>query len=240
MEKLDYLLWGPVNRAALLEALSGLDVVALTLQLAADVPDPPLLLGRGPELGALVQVWLRSYQSRPAVEAALPGEFDGYLVTESEVQPLVDRDWPDGEPSPGISHVSWFPKPSRLTEEEFLHGWHEVHSPHSAALHPLRLTYLRDTVVRTLTPGSPPVRAVVVERFRDDRDYLDPSRLFGAPDAFEQNLRDLPGYADLDDLSCRPMHEVVLRSGHARAAQECHPIGGAWEADNTGSKGAVT
>ncbi|MFP5220366.1 MAG: hypothetical protein ACLGIG_11660 [Actinomycetes bacterium] len=213
MEKLDYLVWGPTDRSALLEALSRLDVVAMTVQVAADVEDPPLLLGRGAELGALVQVWLRSYQSRGVVERALPGRLDGYLVTESEVQPLLDRAWPDGGQSPGISHVSWFPKPSRLSEEEFLHGWHEVHSPHSAALHPLRWTYLRDTVVRTLTPGSPPVRGIVVERFRQERDYLDPSRLFGPAAAFEQNMRDLPGYADLDDLSCRPMHEVVVRSG---------------------------
>lgn len=208
MEKLDYLVWAPLDP----HALTGLDVEGLTVQVAAQVEDPPLLLGRGPQLQALVQVWLRSYQERPALEAALPQPFDGYLVTESEVQPLRDRDWPDGVPSPGLSHVSWFPKPDRLTEEQFLHGWHEVHSPHSAALHPLRWTYVRDTVVRPVTPGAPPVRAVVVERFREVRDYADPARLFGPPEAFEQNLRDLPGYADLDDMSCRPMQEVVLRS----------------------------
>ena len=208
MEKLDYLVWAPLDPAV----LAGLDVVGLTVHTAADVDDPPLLLGRGPELRALVQVWLRSYQDRCAVEEVLPRPFDGYLVTESEVQPLRDRDWPDGEQSPGLSHVSWFPKPERLTEAQFLHGWHEVHSPHSAALHPRRWTYVRDTVVRTLTPGSSPVRAVVVERFRQVRDYLDPARLFGPSEAFEQNLRDLPGYADLADLSCAPMHELVLRS----------------------------
>jgi hypothetical protein len=41
----------------------------------------------------------------------------------------------------------------------------------------------------------------------------DPRRLFGGHEAFEHNMRDLPGYADLDDISSRPMHEVVLRSG---------------------------
>ena len=212
MEKLDYLVWGTTDDLTPLLDLPS--VRGLTVQQAADVPQRPILLGRGPELGLLVQVWLSSYDERGPVEEALRavGPVDGYLVTESEPQPLTDRDWPDGEQSPGISHVTWFPKPERLSEEEFLHGWHEVHTPHSAALHPLRWTYVRDTVVRTLTPGSPQVRAIVVERFREVRDYADPKRLFGPPEAFEQNLRDLPGYADLADISSRPMHELILRS----------------------------
>lgn len=212
MEKLDYLVWGTTDDlSALLDVPS---VRGLTVQRAADLPQAPILLGRGPELGLLVQVWLSSYDGRGPVEHLLRtiGPVDGYLVTESEPQPLTDRDWPDGRQSPGISHVTWFPKPERLTEEQFLHGWHEVHTPRSAALHPLRWTYLRDTVVRTLTPGSPPVRAIVVERFREVQDYADPERLFGSPEAFEQNMRDLPGYADLADISSCPMHELVLRT----------------------------
>lgn len=223
MEKLDYLLWGTPDRARLLEQvapvlLAGSSVRGLTIQLGdtgADVPHPSILLGQGAELAALVQLWVASYDGRHPLEAALATaaeRIDGYLVTESEPQPLLDRSWPDGQQSPGISHVTWFPKPERLTEQEFLHGWHEVHTPHSAALHPLRWTYLRDTVVRTLTAGSPDVRAIVVERFREVADYADPRRLFGPAAAFEQNLRDLPGYADLDAISSRPMHEVVLRS----------------------------
>jgi hypothetical protein len=212
VEKLDYLVWGTADDLSPLLDLPG--VRDVTVQRAADVPDAPILLGRGPELGLLVQVWLTSYDDRLSVERLLrsAGPVDGYLVTESEPQPLTDRDWPDGTQSPGISHVTWFPKPERLSEEEFLHGWHEVHTPHSAALHPLRWSYVRDTVVRTLTPGSPPVRAIVVERFRELRDYADPKRLFGPAEAFEQNMKDLPGYADLDDISSRPMHELILRS----------------------------
>jgi hypothetical protein len=151
VEKLDYLVWDTTDDLApLLDVPS---VRGLTVQRAADLPHAPILLGRGPELGLLVQVWLPSYDDRGQVEAVLPEPYDGYLVTESEPQPLTDRDWPDGTPSPGISHVTWFPKPERLSEQEFLHGWHEVHTPHSAALHPLRWTYVRDSVVRTLTPG---------------------------------------------------------------------------------------
>jgi hypothetical protein len=212
VEKLDYLVWGTTDDLAPLLDLRG--VRGLIVQRAVDMPDAPILLGQGPSLGLLVQVWLSSYDHRGPVEEVLrqAGPVDGYLVTESEPQPLTDRDWPDGTQSPGVSHVTWFPKPARLTEADFLRGWHEVHTPHSGALHPLRWSYVRDTVVRTLTPDSPPVRAVVVERFRAVRDYADPKRLFGSAEAFEQNLRDLPGYADLDDISSRPMSELILRT----------------------------
>lgn len=214
MEKLDYLLWDRADEVWQ-ELLGCPGVRAATVQVADPELPRTLLMGDGERLAALASVWLSSYDLRRPVEQVLGGacgQLDGYLVTESEPQPLADRDWPDGERSPGLSHVTWFPKPARLTEGEFLHGWHEVHTPHSAELHPLRWSYVRDTVVRTLTPGSPDVRALVVERFRDVADYADPRRLFGSKAALEQNMRDLPGYADLADISSRPMAEVVLRS----------------------------
>jgi hypothetical protein len=215
MEKLDYLVWAWPDPGSLRELLDLPGVRGLTVQLGdLDLPNPPILLGRGPDLGALVQVWMSSYDDRGSVEEVLRavGPFDGYLVTESEPQPLTDRDWPDGEVSPGVSQVTWFPKPERLSEDEFVHGWHEVHTPHSAELHPLRWTYIRDAVVRTLTPGSPPIRAVVVERFRDLADYTDPQRLFGSPEALAATTEHLPNYADLSDLSSGPMNELVLRT----------------------------
>lgn len=215
MEKLDYLLWDGLDGDPWEELLDRPGVRAAIVQLAdAELPRT-LLMGQGSRLAALASVWLSSYDLRRPVEQLLSTacqRLDGYLVTESEPQPLEDRDWPDGDQSPGISHVTWFPKPERLTEEQFLQGWHEVHTPHSAELHPLRWTYVRDTVVRTLTPGAPPVRAIVVERFREVDDYADPRRLFGSKAALEQNMVDLPGYADLDSISSCPMTEVVLRA----------------------------
>jgi hypothetical protein len=205
VEKLDYLLW---DRADDVRAVLDCDGVrALTLQVADDTLPQTLVLGDGPRLAALACVWLSSYDLRGAVEDVLRGatdRLDGYLVTESEPQPDV------GERAGGVSHVTWFPKPERLTEDEFLRGWHEVHTRHSAELHPRRWSYVRDTAVRALTAGSPPVRAIVVERFAVE-DYGDPRRLFGSKAALDQNVRDLPGYADLADVSCRPMRQVVLR-----------------------------
>jgi hypothetical protein len=91
-----------------------------------------------------------------------------------------------------------------LSEDEFFSGWHVVHTPSSDALHPRRQGYVRDAVAPTLTPGSPPVRAIVSELFLLP-DYLDPTRLFGGPGALRTTMEELPLYADTADISSCPM-----------------------------------
>jgi hypothetical protein len=179
------------------------------------VPEPPLLLGRGADAAAIVSVWLDSIDDRGAVEDAVNGTggaVDGYLVTESVPQRRADRTWPDGEQSPGITHCTWFPKPDRLSDAEFFHGWHDVHTPASFRLHPLRWEYVRDAVARAVTPDAPPIRAIVLERFRTVEDYADPGRLYGPPETLDETMRDLPLYADVESISSRPMYEVILKS----------------------------
>lgn len=189
MEKLDLLVWDPAALAA--PAVPGLH--GCTVLESASLPGAPLVMGRGRELAGLVQLWVDSVDVWPAVVEQVPG--DAYLVTESVPQPVTGGD---------LVHLTWFPKPERLTDEEFFHGWHVVHTPSSAALHPLRQGYVRDAVARTLTPGSPPVRAVVTEHFAT-ADYLDPARLFGGPEALATTMEELPLYADSADLSCCPV-----------------------------------
>ena len=194
MEKLDLLIW----EDPALDAATRLDVPGLRDVLvyrAARLPNATLLMGRGPELAGLVQLWVDSVDVWPEVVEQVPG--DAYLVTESVPQPVADT--PDL-----LTHLTWFPKPDRLTEEEFFYGWHVVHTPSSAALHPRRQGYVRDAVARRLTTAAPPVRAIVSECFAE-QDYLDPRRLFGGPEALQRTADELPLYADVADISSCPV-----------------------------------
>jgi hypothetical protein len=194
VEKLDLLVWD----AAALDAAVALDVPglrSLTVSAAAGLEKPTLLMGRGPELAGLAELWVDSVDVWRDVVKQVPS--DAYLVTEST--PQAKADLPEL-----LTHLSWFPKPSRLTDEEFFHGWHEVHTPTTGALHPLRQGYNRDAVARTLTPGSPPVRAIVSEYFLVE-DYLDPARLFGSPEALKASVEELPLYADYADVNTCPV-----------------------------------
>jgi hypothetical protein len=194
MEKLDLLVWSDAD----LDAARRLDVPGLRsvmVSRAARLDNATLLMGRGPDLAGLVELWLDSVDEWPAVAEQIPS--DAYLVTESVPQPLTGP--------PGLlTHFTWFPKPDRLSDEEFFHGWHVVHTPSSAALHPRRQGYVRDSVARTLTKGSPPVRAIVSESFALE-DYVDPARLFGGPDALKTTMDELPLYADAADISSCPL-----------------------------------
>ncbi|MGN6608494.1 MAG: hypothetical protein ACTHMS_15975 [Jatrophihabitans sp.] len=196
MEKVDLLVWDDDAVAG----APGLEVVGLhrcTVSRAADLPGATLLMGRGPQLRGLVELWLDSVDVWPDVVAQVPG--DAYLVTESVPQPVGGDEL--------LTHLTWFPKPDRLTEAEFFHGWHVVHTPSSAALHPERQGYVRDAVARTLTEGSPPVRAIVSEYF-DEAVYLDPSRLFSGAEALQRTMDELPRYADADAISSCPVRRV--------------------------------
>lgn len=191
MEKLDLLVWDDVPLTLDVPGLRSLEV-----SVAAGLEKPSILMGLGSSLHALVELWVDSYDVWRDVVAQVPGDL--YLVTSSQPQPRSDA-------CGLLTHLSWFPKPERLTEEQFFHGWHEVHTPTTGALHPLRQGYTRDAVARTLTPGSPPVRAIVSEYFATE-DYLDPSRLFGSSDALKASVDELPLYADFDAVSSCPLY----------------------------------
>lgn len=194
MEKIDLLVWTDAGVAGA-RRLDVAGVRTVSVSRAARLDKATLLMGRGPELAGVVEIWVDSVDCWPSIVEQVPG--DAYLVTESVPQSVADV--------PGLlTHLTWFPKPERLSEAEFFHGWHVVHTPSSAALHPRRRGYVRDAVARALTPGSPAVRAVVSEFF-DPEDYLDPARLFGGPEALQATVAELPLYADAADISSCPV-----------------------------------
>jgi hypothetical protein len=228
VEKLVYLSWRKpaldieAFRARLLESIAPrlIDAGAVKLDVNVSdvigtIPKPMLLMGEGATLSAAVSLWLDCYDARGPLETLLAGDAErlaGYLVTESIPQAVTDRDWPDGARSPGVSHFTWFEKPKDLPDEAFFRAWHEVHTPFSFELHPRRWSYVRNSVLRTLTPGAAPIRAIVVERFRTLEDYTDPRRLFGSEEVLKRSADEVSAYADPTTLHSVPLSEYILRS----------------------------
>ena len=183
MEKIVYLLWtgngereealtrrvrDEIAPALLARGPRALTVDLADTEVAAPVPWP----GDEPPLVAVVSLWLDCYDRRAPFEGLLfkaAPRVAGYLVTESLYSDYGSnrhsppRDWPDGERSPGLLTVTLMERPERLTPEEWLAHWHEVQSPVSEEMQP-RTRYVRNSVVRPLTPKSPPYAGIVAKR----------------------------------------------------------------------------
>jgi hypothetical protein len=105
-----------------------------------------------------------------------------------------------------------FPKPDRLTDEQFYGHWHGSHTPLSFEIHPL-WRYIRNSVARSLTPGAAPYRGIVEERFREIEDALDMERLFrGAAANMKRGMKDVDQFLDRDHIASTLMNEYIVKS----------------------------
>lgn len=202
LEKIVYLVWErPSRDAAELGAHVRTGIVPRLLELGprglqVDLDDehaqiPTMVPTPDDELPirAAFSLWLDAHDHRGPFEAVL-GELGirraGYLVTESMYRDYGgnehgprSRDWPDGQRSPGISTLTVFDKPAGADDEEFYGHWYGHQSPMSEWMQP-RMRYVRNAVVRPLTPGAPRYRAIVEEGWPTVEHLRDLRLFFGA------------------------------------------------------------
>jgi hypothetical protein len=213
IEEYREILLGECARQILGSGVSGLTICVADLASDPRV-DRQRLVGTGPSIAATCSVWLASLDDRHPIEAALRetgAGLDGYLVTESVPQPYVERDWADGERSPGVTQVCLFPQPERLPDDEFFRLWHDEHTPFSFEFHPRRWRYERNVVARVLTPGAPAFRGIVNESWPEFEDFLDMDRY--VPEALREPSDDrVEGFIGLDSLHLTVTSEYILRS----------------------------
>lgn len=238
MEKLQYLCWpragvspeaaGRIAREEIAPALAQLGPRGLSLQVddadaQVPVPMPPPEDELQPNL--LVSIWLDRYDDRAPYEAILREHADriaGYLVTESLYTDYggnefaAPRAWPDGERSPGVVMVTLLRRPARMSYDEWVTHWHTVQSPVSEAMQP-RMRYLRNAVVRPVTPDAPPIDGIVEEAWPSAEHMTDPMLFYCAGDDAELMRRNLSemldsvtAFLDLEDLRSFTTSEYLL------------------------------
>jgi hypothetical protein len=201
MEKLVYLVWDRPSRAGadvraqflddIAPQLLDLGVQRLQIDLDDDgaeaasmvpVPDDEL------PVRACVSLWLDAHDTRAPIEAVLASagiRRAGYLVTESLYRDYGDnehaakRSWPDGERSPGITTLTVFDKPAGVDDDTFYGHWYAHQSTMSEWMQP-RARYVRNAVVRAITPGAPRYRAIVEESWPTVEHMTNLVTFFGA------------------------------------------------------------
>ena len=242
MEKLIYLLWGDEKnregvRTSLLDevgpALLDAGARAITVNVhddaAAEAPAPvPTPDGEDPLL-AEVSTWVDAYDRRGPFEdllAAAAPNVAGYLVVESVYDDYGTtrwagpRDWPDGQRSPGVLTVGLIHRPSDVGYDEWIERWHGTQSPRSGELQP-RTRYVRNEVVRALTPDAPEVHGIVEEGWPSAEHVADPMLFFntgGDPAALgplvEEMLANVNACLDLTRFRSSTMSEYFVRSAN--------------------------
>lgn len=239
MEKLVYLVWErpSIDPAALrTRFLEDLAPRLLALQphaLQMDLDDeqaqiPSMVPVPADELPvrACVSIWLDAHDDRAPYEVILRDagvRLAGYLVTESMFREYggnehaPPRDWPDGTRSPGIITLTIFDKPAGVDDETFYGHWYGHQSPMSEDMQP-RARYVRNAVVRALTPGAPRYRAIVEEAWPSIEHVTNLHSFFSASSNEElgENIRVMLDSTKLlyDPATMRnyPLSEYILKS----------------------------
>jgi hypothetical protein len=233
VEKLIYLLWrrpevgpeefGDALRGPVAERLFAIGAPRLTVHLvdeaAGAVSKARITHLEAPPDGA-ASFWLDSADDRHACQEALArvaGNMHGYLVSESVAIPNDSHRAPEGERTPGITMLALLERPARLGREAWLERWLDHHR---AVAMETQCTYLyvRNVVVRRLTPEAKAYEGIVEEGFPEEA-VTDPMRWYctdGSQERLRANLSRMiescKTFLDLDRVESHPMSEYIIRA----------------------------
>ena len=227
MEKLVYLISkdqgasGDALRVGLLERAVPVLRESGAKNVSLNVNDEAVEAGAGvristsePPIRAMVSFWLENSDDRQAAEQALHAEGEslaGYLVAES--RPMV-YDPPPGERSRGANLVTRIHKKADISDQEFIERWTVEHRQVAVETQST-FAYVRNSVLRTLVPGTPECEGIVEESFPIEA-LSDPHVWYDCDNETEYRRRlqlmmdSVNAFLDLGRLESIPMSEYRL------------------------------
>jgi hypothetical protein len=239
--KIIYILWPPkgqpkqITRELLLNKvqprLYDAGVKKLTMYIDdefSNVRSSAPKLYRGPEISAELSLRVDDIERHQEIEMILQSGFFAYAGYEVEESIYTEyggnrhfhkRDWPDGQRSPVLMAITLMERPKKLSREEWIKRWHGTQSPVSEAMQP-RARYIRNVVLRALTPDAPPFEGIVEEAWPSIKHYTNPFLFYGAGkmNVFElavnmyRMLRSVSAFLELSKIRSSTMSEYILKS----------------------------
>ena len=137
-----------------------------------DVPaeEAGLRPGGEPSYDVVTEEW---FDGEPAGRALLQdgpaATTDAYEVTEV-TKKEYDRDWPDGERSPGIKSIYIARRHKDMTQEEYARYWSDQHGPLALRIHIGMWRYTQNVVVSAKSAGAPHFDGFALLHFRTGED----------------------------------------------------------------------
>jgi hypothetical protein len=105
-------------------------------------------------------------------------DFAGAFIVEEALPVAYEKTWADGEPTPGICLLTLFHRKPGIDYDNFIHRWHNGHTPLSLNLHPL-WNYNRNVVLQKLSEHPDWYDGIVEEQTRTRSELLNPFKFFG-------------------------------------------------------------
>ena len=198
-----------------------LGVHGLTLNLADDAIGDAVsarITRLDPPIDGTLNFWLDSADDRGPYEQAIADATSrsaGYLVVESV--PILNRTQraEPGARTPGINMIACLERPTRMPWGAWIEHWHGHHRQVAIETQ-CTFHYVRNVVVRALTPGAPEWAGIVEEGFPTEA-VTDPMiwyRSNGSAEAMRRNLKRMVDscqvFLDLDRVESHPMSEYRL------------------------------
>lgn len=232
MEKLVYVVWkkdalsvddfASAMRGPVADALLAAGVEGLSMNLAdadTDYATGMRLTKFDPPPRATVSVWVDCADDREAIEAAINSVGDriaGYLVVESVPLRNTTHTAPTGQRVPGTNMVALIERPDRISYEDWLTHWHGHHKRVALETQDTYL-YIRNVVVRAVTPDAPDWAGIVEEGFPTDA-VTDPMLWYkadGSKEKLEENfgrmMESVAAFLDADRVESHPMSEYRIK-----------------------------
>ena len=230
MEKICSVLWKPEGdsddafRDALLAEAPALERDGAR-RLRIDVVDSHVAAGAKVRVGrmdppkaAMIGYWLDEADARGEIEARLArraAKLQSFLVVESEPIPNTKHVAARGERTPGFNLVTCIEPKQGLAYDEFIERWHKEHR--AVALETQStFGYVRNEIVRALTPGAPTWAAIVEEHFPIEA-LTDPLVWYAADGSkeryrkhLERMIQSCAAFLAMDRVEAHPMSEYVF------------------------------
>jgi len=230
MEKLVYVLWRRSGSAAAdfsqdLRAAAGrwsrFGARRVSINAVDEFVEPALsarLTHLDPPPSAVACFWMDACDDRGPVERELEecaARLAGYLVVESV--PLVNttRISALGERTPGINMIALIERPERIPYDRWIEHWHGHHK-RVALETQCTYAYVRNVVVRPLTPAAPPWAGIVEEGFPAEA-VTNPMiwyRAEGSEETLQRNMgrmiESVQAFLDIDRVESHPMSEYRI------------------------------
>lgn len=146
--------------------------------------------------------------------AGCPG-FTGAFRVETALPVEYSRTWADGEKTPGLGLLTLFSKRKDIDYDDFIHRWHNGHTPLSLDIHPL-WNYVRNVVKERIRGEEKRYDGIVEEHCLTREDLLKPVRFFGGllktPGNMIRVYRDVKGFIDYPSIETYCVEEYWIKS----------------------------